>query len=213
MKPAIGLLLFLGMVLPLAAQDAHPSLEPLERAVLFTVTGDKTWAIGIDGQAVGFHLPAALKGVTVSARLGNGGGHAYADAFLMKRIGPDATEADEIARVAFDLSYPFDGWVDLFTDLDLEKGTYWLVIGRPGDKAHSSINWFVAQPLTASGCFASYLDAQSYTFRSDAADYLPASKFRGKYHPYGFQFELWEMRPPGPVPCPGGAIDATRSSE
>lgn len=204
MKPAVGLLLFLGMVLPLAAQDAppYPSLEPLERATLFTVTGEKTWPIGIDGQAVSFYLGAARKGVTVSARLGNGGGHAYGDAFLMKHIGPDATQGDEIARISFDLVYPFEGWVDLFTDLDLEKGKYWLVIARPYDKAHSSINWFVSQPLTTSGCFASYLEAQSFTFRSDAAEYLPASKFREKYYPYAFQFELWEMRPPGPVPCP-----------
>jgi hypothetical protein len=140
--------------------------------------------------------------VTVSARLGNGGGHAYGDAFLMRRIGPDASERDEIARISFDLVYPFEGWVDLFTNLDLEKGTYWLVIARPYDKAHSSINWFVAQPAGTTGCFASYLDSQSFTFRSDAAEYLPASKFREKYQPYGFQFEVWEMREPGPIPGP-----------
>jgi hypothetical protein len=198
MKPAVGMLLLLGTV-PFFAQDA----PPLEPATLLTISGEKTWAIGIDGQAVSFHLRHPHPHVTISARLGNGGGHAFADAYLMKEIGPGTTERDEIARLAFDLVYPFEGWVDLFQDLDLEAGTYWLVIARPPDKAHTSINWFVAQPLTTSGsCSVAYVDSKSYSFQSDAAEYIPASKFEKKYQPYGFQFEVWEMRAPGGEACP-----------
>jgi hypothetical protein len=65
----------------------------------------------------------------------------------------------------------------------------------------AQLDQLVRRPAGA-GCFASYLDSQSFTFRSDAAEYLPASKFREKYQPYGFQFEVWEMREPGPIPCP-----------
>jgi hypothetical protein len=140
--------------------------------------------------------------VTVAARLGNGGGHAYLDAYLMKAIGPGTTEEDEIARTSFDLTYPYDGWIDLFTDLDLEAGAYWLIVAKPPERAHSSINWFVAQPAEFRGsCTALYLGSKSYTFHSDAAEYLPASKFVEKYEPYGFQFEVSEVREVGSEAC------------
>lgn len=199
MKPAIALLLFLGMV-PLLAQEAPPPLEP---AALLAIDGDMTWPIGISGQAVGWSLDRPHRGVTVSARLGNGGGHAYADVYLMKSIGPGTTEKDEIAYRSLDLVYPYEGWTDLFVDVDLEAGTYWLIVARPRERAHSSINWFVALPMWVSGsCGAAHAGSRSYTFHSDAAEYIPASKFEEKYQPYGFQFEVSEMRAAGSLVCP-----------
>ena len=194
MKYAVGLLLFLAMV-PVAAQVAEP-------VSLLLIQGEKSFPVPINGQAVGFSLYKARQGLTVSARLANGGGHAYGDAFLMRRIGPGTTDADEIARVEFDLAYPFEGWVDLFAGVNLEAGEYWLVIAKPAAPAHSSINWVVAQPLSQEGtCLAGSYRSQSYTFQMDAAEYLPASKFETKFEPYRFQIEIREMRVPGEDPC------------
>lgn len=183
MKPLIAVLVLI-VATPLMAQ------EVVRESILVTEEGT-TWPVAINGQAVGWHLASPRAGVTVSARLGNGGGDAYVAAYLMKAIGPGTTEDDEIARTAFDLSYPHDGWVPLFENLDLDAGTYWLIIAQPRERAHSSINWFVAQPFgTLPSCGVRYIGSRSYTFHGDAAEYLPASNFAKKYEPYTFQFEL-----------------------
>ena len=199
MKAAIGLFVFLGTV-PLLGQEAEPALE---RVTLIATRGEVSMPVPVHGQAVGFVLNREQDHVTVSAHLGNGGGHAYIDAFLMKRIGSGATTDDEIAYTSFDLAFPFDGWVDVFTGLDLEPGEYWLIIAKPKEKAHSSINWFVLQPRMVGGsCNAGFLGSRSYTFHSDTADYLPASKFEKKYEPYAFQFEVSILVPTGWSGCP-----------
>ena len=198
MKSAIGVLLLL-VTVPMFAQDLPPEFE---RATLLSVGGPVSWGVGINGQAVGWAFARAHPHVSVSARLGNGGGHAYLDAYLMTRIGPGTTEEHQIARTTFDLQYPHDGWVELFTDLDLEAGAYWLVIAKPRERAHSSINWFVAQPADFGGtCHVRMLGSQSYTFHGDAAEYLPASRFAKKYEPYAFQFEVTEVRETGTGQC------------
>ena len=199
MKSAIAVLLVL-IAGPTFAQEAPLALE---RVTLLSVGGQVSWGIGINGQAVGFYLSRPRGPITVSARLGNGGGHAYLDAYLMKRVGPGTTEEHQIARTTFDLQYPHEGWVDLFPDLDLPRGEYWLVIAKPRERAHSSINWFVARPPEPVGtCGVGFLGSKSYTFHGDAAEYLPASRFAQKYEPYRFQFEVTEMRPKGAEPCP-----------
>lgn len=202
MKSALAVLLVL-VTVPTFAQEAPDAPPALERAALLGVDGPRTWGVGINGQAVGWYFSQPRSHITVSARLGNGGGHAYLDAYLMKRIGPGTTRKDEIARTSLDLPYPYDGWVDLFTDLDLDGGYYWLVIAKPWEKSHSSINWFVAQPPGhRDTCGVHSLGSQSYTFHFDAASYIPASKFEKKFEPYTFQFEISEVRPAGTEPCP-----------
>ncbi len=191
MKSAASLLFLLlwSTQVPLYAQQPP---EPHHRAML-AIGGELSWGVGINGEAVGWSMANAHPHVTIAARLGNGGGHAYVDAYLMKKIGPDATEEDEIARTSFDLPYPFSDWVTLFADLDLEPGVYWLVIAKPRERAFSSINWIVGKPmLLRSCCDINYLGTKSYTFLSDAADYIPASNFKSKYEPYGFQIEITE---------------------
>ena len=198
MKRALGILLFV-LATPLRAQD----LPLLERVTVAGPRGDVSWPVAIRGQAVGFALNRAHQHVTVSARLGNGGGHAYVDAYLMKQIGPGATREHEIAYTTFDLAYPFDDWVDVFTDLNLDAGQYWLVIAKPRDVSHSSINWFVVRPLESSGsCSAHVLPSRAYTFLLDEAEYIPASKFEKKFEPYLFQFEVTELRTMGSNACP-----------
>lgn len=197
MKAAIGLVLLLtGSVF---AQEAPPVLEV---ATVLRADGLVTFPVAIHHMAVGFALSREHHHVSIRARLGNGGGRAEVDAFLMRAVGPDAKESDEIARTQFELSYPFDGWVDLFNDVELEKGSYWLVLGKPKESSWSSINWFAVKPETSlSACNAHLTGAQTYTFDSDTADYLPASKFEKKFTPYAFQIDITELRPPGAETC------------
>jgi len=198
MKRTLGFLLFLSAI-PVRAQDA----PVLERATVVATRGDVSWGIGIRGQAVGFMLSRTHSHVTVSARLGNGGGRAYAEAYLMKDIGPGTTLDEEIAFTSFDLEYPFEGWVDLFNDVELTAGRYWLVIAKPRDRPHSSINWFVVQQTAPAGsCSGRFFESKAYTFQLDEAEYIPASKFEKKFEPYVFQFEVTELRAAGEDPCP-----------
>ena len=183
MKSMVALLFF---AVPLFAQE--------EPQTVLAVGGEVSWGIGVNGRAVGFSLAQPHPHLTIAARLGNGGGHAYLDAYLMRRVGPGATEDDEVARTSLDLSYPALGWITLFEDMDLERGVYWLVIAKPRDKAFSSINWIAASPmvLETSCGGVGYLGTRAYTFLSDAADYIPASKFQKEIDPYGFQIALTE---------------------
>jgi hypothetical protein len=202
MRSAVGAL-FLIITLavsPLGAQQP-PEPEP-ERTAILEIGGRLAWGVGITGQAVGWELTRPHHHVTVSARLGNGGGHAYMDAYLMRAIGLDASTKDEVAYASFDLSYPHDGRITLFEDLDLEAGEYWLVVAKPAEKAHSSINWIVAAPMSlTSTCDVHYLGTKSYTFLTDTAEYIPASKFESKYEPYGFQMALTEILLPDSDRC------------
>src|SRR5687768_8650089 len=104
MKTAAGsLLLFIVLgIAPLSGQE--------ERAIL-AIGGEGAWGVGINGRAVGWSLSHPQHNVTVSAKLGNGGGHAYLDAYLMRSVGPGTTGRDEVARTSLDLPYPFTGWV------------------------------------------------------------------------------------------------------
>lgn len=213
MRPAAGSLVFLIVTLSLQAQEAAP--PPSIRATIIEVSGQRALPIPINGQAVGFALQKPEQQVAIAARLGNGGGHAYLDAYLTRRIGPGTTEADEIAHTSFDLQYPNDEWVMLFEDLDLDKGVYWLIVAKPHDRAFSSLNWFVANPqeLTGSCGAIRYLGTKSYTFFGDAAEYIPASKFEPKYESsYGFQFLVTAARTAADE-CTSRIIFARGSSE
>jgi hypothetical protein len=198
MKAALGLVLFLG------ATAVFGQEEELERATLISSRGDISRPVPIHNQAVGWVFSGEHHHVAVSAHIGNGGGRAKFEAYLMKQIGPGTTRRDEIAWMSMDLQYPFDDWVVLFTDLDLGPGEYWLIIAKPKDTAFSSINWFVLQSGSHSGSCTTlhFLAPQSFTFHSDTADYLPASKFERKFQPYPFQFEVSELRPAGSTDCP-----------
>ena len=159
--------------------------------------------VAVHHQAVGWFLKGEHHHVSVSAHLGNGGGRASVEAYLMRSIGAGTNRGDEVAWTSMDLKYPFDGWVDLFTDLDLGPGEYWLIIAKPKETAFSSINWFVLQPRDWGGaCDSILLGAKSYTFQTDTAEYLPASKFERKDQPYVFEFEVSELRPAGSTDCP-----------
>ncbi|HJQ41379.1 MAG TPA: hypothetical protein VKB93_29920 [Thermoanaerobaculia bacterium] len=199
MKAALGWVLCLGATAMFGQEP--PELKPF---ILLSSHGELSRPMPVvRSQAVGWVLNGEHHHVTVSAHLGNGGGRAPFEAYLMRTIGPGTTRRDEIAGESFDLPYPFDGWVDLFTDLDLAPGEYWLIIGRSKETAFSSINWFVETPRQLTGsCTFRYLGSQSYIFYSDTADYLPASKFEKKVEPYGFEFEVFDLRPAGMTECP-----------
>jgi len=187
---SMAVLLLLAM--PLFAQEVPPPTTP--RTVL-AIGGEASWGVGVNGRAVGFALAHPRHHVTIAARLGNGGGHAAFDAYLMRRIGPGTSEDDEVARTSLDLPYPTLEWITLFKDMDLEPGAYWLVIAKPRDTTFSSINWIAASPMVLeTSCGVRYLGTRAYTFLSDASDYIPASKFQKEIDPYGFQISLTEPR-------------------
>jgi hypothetical protein len=203
MRSAVGsalgslLLIIVLAVSPVGAQPFEP-----ERMTILEIGGRLAWGVGITGQAVGWDLTRPHHHVEVAARLSNGGGHAYFDAYLMRVIGPDASRRDEVAYASFDLSYPHEGWVTLFADLDLEPGEYWLVVAKPTEKAHSSLNWIVGAPMSLrSTCDVRYLGTKSYTFLSDTAEYIPASKFESRYEPNGFQIALTDILVPDSDNC------------
>lgn len=176
MKTAIGALLLL-VLLPLRAQET-----------ILATGGDMAFPVPIQGQAIAFALADPHCGVTIEVRLGNGGGRAPVEAYLMERVGPDVDEADEIARTSLELGYPHDGWITLFSGLDLEQGGYWLVVGKPKARAHSSLNWFASKPGdVTTTCGVRWVTSRSFIFHSDAAEYLPASNFAPqKYEPHKF---------------------------
>jgi hypothetical protein len=185
-KSAILVLLAIGMV-PLHAQDATVDF----RVPILSVGGDAVWGKAVIGRAVGFVLLRPHQRVSISARLGNGGGSATADVFLTRTIGPGTTIENEVAYRPIDLPYPFFDWFTLFEDLDLDAGEYWLVVARPREKAFSSINWIASYPpLLAGTPDLRYLGARSFVFRSDAADYLPASRFDERPEIESYQIEV-----------------------
>lgn len=158
---------------------------------ILTIGGEIWWGVDVQGRAVGFKLTHPHHHVKIAARLGNGGGHAYVVAYLMQSIGPDTSLRDQVAERAFELPYPFTGWFDVFNGLELEPGEYWLVIARSPEHAHSSVNWIASNPMALrTSCDTEYLGTKSYTFLSDEADYLPASRFETKLEPYGFGIEI-----------------------
>lgn len=200
MKPTLGSIFSLGMfaIAPLFAQT--PVQEPFaqqapparqHRPVVLSIGGEVITASPVKGRALGWWLRSPHCHVTIAARLGNGGGEASGVAYLMRAIGPGTSPDDEIAQTPFELPYPFDGWIPLFTNLDLPMGEYWLVIAKPRDKTFSSINWILANPMLLNASSAiRYIGTTSYTYDSDVADYIPASKFGPKYEPYGFEVEI-----------------------
>jgi len=168
--------------------NAQPTAPP---PLVLSIGGEKTIRSAVKGRAVGWWLRRPHCNVTIAAHIANGGGFAKGEAYLTRAIGPGTSTADEIARTTFDLPYPFDGWFNLFTDLHLETGEYWLVIAKPRDTTFSSLNWILANPMSLKTSDAiRYIGTTAYTYDSDVADYLPASKFGPKYEPYGFEFEL-----------------------
>jgi hypothetical protein len=192
MRAAIRLLLPLVMfvVVPLYAQDAGQ--DSAEDPVILSVGGDDFGATSVNGLAVGFALDGPYCHVTVSARLNNGGGFAgYASsiAYLMRTIGPDATHRDQVARVAFDLPPQFDGRFDLFTDIELPAGDYWLVLVNPPGR-FSYTNWSVSAPLALFRSNGARYIGTTSTSPKTMAEYPPSSVFGGTYSGFGYQFAV-----------------------
>jgi len=192
MKSAASLLMFL-----LASVPMHAQVLEEQRATVLGIGGDMSWGVAVNGRAVGWSMDHPRHNVRIAANLGNGGGHAYIAAYLMRSIGPGTSKSDEIARISLDLPYPYHGWILLFADVDLEEGEYWLVIARPTENPHSSINWITANPMKFEmSDDARYLGTRSYTFYKDGADYIPASNFNDAHEPYGFQIAITADREP-----------------
>jgi hypothetical protein len=187
MKAAIRLLLPLVLIVPLYAQEAP------EEPVLLSVGGADSGSTGVHGLAVGFALDRAYCHVTISARLNNGGGFAgYASsiAWLTRAIGPEATDRDQVARMAFDLPPLYEGMFPLFTDIDLPAGDYWLVLANPPTGRFSYTNWVVSAPLALFKSNGTRYLGTTSVYSMEVADYPPSSPFGGIYTGFGYQFAV-----------------------
>ena len=136
-KTAIVLFFALLLTLPAFAQQTQ---------TLLSAAGSPEWSTGINTLSEGWELRRPYLNVTISAWLNNGGGGGAGYAYLMRRIGPGTTRADEEAFVSFDLPVGFNGKYTLFRDLDLPAGVYWLVFAKPVDGAFSYANWATSTP-------------------------------------------------------------------
>jgi hypothetical protein len=126
--------------------------------------------------AVSWTQTSTYTDVTIDAFIGGNGlvAPAEATAYLMSQIGPGTTSADEVTTPPFSIDLPYgpDSFVQLFSNLTLGPGTYYLVIdptsnfGWGGDTIPAQIlGTGVTQNLDGldSGTIASFAPASSFT--------------------------------------------------
>jgi hypothetical protein len=177
---ALPLLFALLSVLPVYADS-----------ILISQTGPGTGAWGIDAvesNAVSWSEISAHPSVTVSANLiGDFSGTAY----LTSRIGQGTTLADVIETSLFTVaSANTHVWIDLFTDVHLGPGTFYLVLGSPAINGGGWSNTFApilttAPGITYNGSYASVNGLNNLAF-------FPASTFTnaGDIAVQPFQFQV-----------------------
>lgn len=143
-----------------------------------------------------FSLGSSYSDVSISAPLGAVFAPFTVNAYLTTQIGPQATLSDQVAATSFTLSPLDDGWVTLFTGLNLPADDYYLIIATP------IVNWVLANPGTGVGAPGNeYLGWGS---TSKGAAYAPSSLFDSFEPPtYGLAplFEVSTPEPPGYVLC------------
>src|SRR5437870_5490565 len=125
-KRLIGICL---VVLPLStARHLYgDSILLSQTAKTFTAADEGSYSVGSPySLAVSWSLSTAFKDVDISTRLI---GDAVGTAYLMTKIGPNATTADQLMSSTFRLNSSAIVWMPVFTDLTLQPGTYYLVLG------------------------------------------------------------------------------------
>jgi hypothetical protein len=122
----------------------------------------------------GWTQTGSYTNVSISAELSNGGG-APISVYLTNQIGPGTTVANQIASTSISPA-SVDETDTLFTGLSLGAGTYYLVLGAPGEFA----NWYgtdlatVTTDIGVTGNVDAFADKPSNT-PDDA--FPPASAF------------------------------------
>lgn len=156
-------------LLALVSVAAVVSLAPCQAATLVSVTGNNgvntaesnyvfaaSWTFGVD------HTGVSVSGVF--------GGVGEGRAYLMRDIGPGITVASQVATVDFIPTSFMGATVNLFQNVDLVAGTYFLVIqGLDG----FGVDWRIG---TASST-AENVTLNSAEYSYGIAPYAPASGF------------------------------------
>jgi hypothetical protein len=124
-------------------------------------------------------------GINFQTGLFDTGGTFYA--YLTDTIGSQATSSNEVAApTSFTLPDPSvagetfgPAWIDLFDQIDLDAGFYYLTIGAGPDSSGAWSNTSDPTVTEAAGFFRGDLltGSQFSAFGSDVSSYLPASNF------------------------------------
>jgi hypothetical protein len=180
-KPATVLLFSLLSTVPAFAQSR----------TLLAAGGSPEWSTGINTLSEGWELRRPFHDVTISAWLNNGGGGGAGSAYLMRRIGPGTTRADEEAFVSFELPLGFNGKYTLFEGLDLPAGVYWLVFAKPAGGPFSYANWATSTPQDMQiDVNVRYL-GMAWAGSEDRIDeYMPATDFDVFTDQFPYQLEV-----------------------
>jgi hypothetical protein len=120
----------IGLILLFSLTASRLYADPIvisHTAQTFTAADEGSATVGSPfSLAIGWSLQSAFSDVDISARLI---GSATGTAYLMTQIGPTTTVADQLMSAKFTIDSTTIDWVPLFTDLDLQPGSYFLVLG------------------------------------------------------------------------------------
>ena len=186
MKTAAWSLLSLALVVSLSAQQP---LEGRQRAIC--ISGGDAGGTGINGLAVGWSLSRAHVNVSIAAHLANSGGvgaYAGGTAILTRKLGPQSSSFDEVARKEFELPDNYNGLFTLFEGLDLAPGEFWLVFEGPKDGQTSYANWLMSMPFVMSMNKGTRYLGSTYNYPRHLAAYMPTTLFQQADTRYGYQF-------------------------
>jgi hypothetical protein len=166
-----------------------------------TGTGTGSWSLAaVESNAVSWSALSASSNVTVSARLiGDFNGMAY----LTTRIGTEATLADVLLSSSFSVaSSSAFSWVDLFTDINLGPGTYYLVLGSVEDRGGGWAN--TEQPMVSTSSGITYNGSYTASASNNNLSFFPGSNFTdsGGVAVAPFQFQVSGDLKPKFVPEP-----------
>jgi hypothetical protein len=137
---------------------------------------------GSDALAVAWTQTVGITGsVSVNFQTGLSDTSGTFYAYLTSVIGTGTSVGDEIANTTFTSPDPLAGpvWIDLFDQINLGPGFYYLTIGSLDSTSGGWSNTYDPTVTEAPGFFRGDLvtGSQFYASGGDVASYLPASSF------------------------------------
>jgi hypothetical protein len=141
------------------------------------------WAAGDVAAAAGWSQTSMYSNVTITAEVDPGSSAGdIGTAFLMTKIGPGTTVADQIATTNFTATgtagtYMLD---TLFTGLTLGPGSYYLVLESANYSTNGGMGWELdsGTPVTGSGVTLLFANANTFPATTPGS-YVPAMNFSG----------------------------------
>jgi hypothetical protein len=159
--------------------------------LISTINGNGGWLnFGAYAEIVAWSQSSTYSPVSIAAELNGNGSTITGTAYLMTRVGPGTTTANELAHSSFSVTTSMwePALTTLFTGLTLGPGTYYLVASASGG-GWEITNQGATTPVTAPGVSMVENGAQSWVLNS----YPPASQFMhytagGGPYPYNLEY-------------------------